>query len=66
MPGCHLYAPLMKLGETSLLDSRYHTVDGVLSCKPISDMFSVVYCSVNPVYVILQSIGSKGAEVDPC
>lgn len=28
-------------------------------------MFSVVHCSVNPVYVILQSIGSKGAEVDP-
>ena len=27
--------------------------------------FFVVYCSVNPVYVILQSIGSNGATVDP-
>ena len=48
-----------------LIGCRYHTVGGVVSCKPISDMFSVVHCSVNPVYVILQSIGSKGAEVDP-
>lgn len=48
-----------------LIGCRYHTVVGVMSCKPISHMFSVVYCSVNPVYVILQSFGSKGAEVDP-
>lgn len=45
-----------------LIGCRCHTVDGVLSCRP---MFFAVYCSVNPVYVILRSIGSNAAEVDP-